>query len=282
MRSLKYIDKQHMVNLFGIKNGYVFSYLKNGYSKTTTRDMILEATGIDIYSNPDYNLSQERCIRKIWDECDDVTNGKLLKVLLDYFDTICDWSLSHSEEVSYKRLRVLEKELLSSNIEVPDSYNDDLQLIHSDIQKNITNGTPELVLDRLHTFATKYFRMLCTEHNISTKLQNGGDVALHSLVGNLAKWYETNLYFESDFCVIAIKNAISVFEKFNDIRNNHSAAHANIILNKIEAEYVVGMIADTLMFIDKIEKCKKESTEQALPWDNGIIYYNYGEEKLPF
>lgn len=47
--------------------------------------MIYAATGIDIYKNTEYDMSQERCIRKIWDECDDYTVGKLLKIMLDYY-----------------------------------------------------------------------------------------------------------------------------------------------------------------------------------------------------
>lgn len=48
MSNLTYIDKECMANFFGFKNGYIFTFLKNGYNKTNTRNMILEATLIGI------------------------------------------------------------------------------------------------------------------------------------------------------------------------------------------------------------------------------------------
>ena len=92
MSSLSYVEKERIASFLGFRNGYIFSFLKNGYNKTNTRNMILEATGIDIYNNPDYNLSQERCVRKIWEEYDDYTVGKLLKIMLDYYVAVSDWA----------------------------------------------------------------------------------------------------------------------------------------------------------------------------------------------
>ena len=46
---------------------------------------------------------------------------------------------------------------------------------------------------------------------------------------------------------------ISLFAKYNDIRNDNSYAHPNDVLNKAEAEYVVKTMLSTLQFIMKIE-----------------------------
>ncbi len=68
MSSLSYVEKERMTRFFGIEHGYVFTYFsKRGYNKTKTRDLIFEASGIDIYANQDFDMSQERCIRAIWD-----------------------------------------------------------------------------------------------------------------------------------------------------------------------------------------------------------------------
>ena len=80
MSSLTYTERERIARFLGFKGGYVFTFLKSGYTKTNTRDMIYAATGIDIYKNTEYDMSQERCIRKIWDECDDYTVGKLLEI----------------------------------------------------------------------------------------------------------------------------------------------------------------------------------------------------------
>lgn len=258
-----------MAKFFGIKNGYVFSFLKSGYNKTNTRDIILEATGIDIYSNADYDMSQERCIRKIWDECDDYTVGKLLKVMLDYYDAVADWSREQKEIYDYNQLRELEKRLMQNPVSIPAAATDTLKLVKEDIERNCNNNTPELALDRLHTFSTEFFRSVCKKHGIGTEDDRGNEYPLQSLVGRLKNWYAENHYFDSDFSVVAVQNTINIFDKFNAIRNDQSAAHPNEVLNKAEAMYAVRIVAETLTFIDKIERIKDAgAATPRLPWDD--------------
>ena len=149
-----------------------------------------------------------------------------------------------------------------------------------DIEENIKNDKPELVVDRLHTFASEYLRNLCHTHSIETTDSKGNEYPLHSLAGMLKKWYVDNAYFDSEFAVVAIQNSINLFDKFNGIRNDNSAAHPNDLLSKAEAEYAVRIIANTLTFLDKCEKSKIKKV-QTLPWDGGVLYIAPDEE-LPF
>ena len=36
MSTLTFVEKERMANFFGIKGGFVFSFLKNGYNKTSS------------------------------------------------------------------------------------------------------------------------------------------------------------------------------------------------------------------------------------------------------
>jgi len=257
MSTLSYVDKERMANYFGFKSGYVFTFLKNGYNKTNTRNIILEACGIDIFHDEEYDMSQERCIRKIWDEKDDYTNGQLLKVMLDYYMTVANWSWDWKDEQDYNYLRDLEKTLCSGrNIGLPPVDKYDMKLLQRDIDHNIAANTPELVLDRLHTFSTQYIRDVSNKHGISIKNDKGENFSIDTMVVNLKNYYKDSDYFSSEFCIVAIQNSINIFAKFNVIRNNHSFSHPNPILDKIEAEYAVRIVADTLAFIDKIENAK--------------------------
>ena len=268
MSSLTYVQKEQMANFFGIKGGYVFTFLKNGYNKTNTRGIILEATGVDIYSNPAFDMSQERCIRKIWDDFDDYSVGKLLKVMLDYYETVAEWSWEQREISIFNSLRELEKRLLQNPVAVPSVENDTLKLVKEDIERNCNNNTPELALDRLHTFSTEFFRSVCRKHNITTTDDRQNALPLQSLVGRLKNWYAENHYFDSEFTIVAIQNTINIFDRFNAIRNNQSAAHPNEMLNRAESMYVVRIVAETLTFIDSIEKIKdEEAMQNRLPWD---------------
>ena len=146
-----------------------------------------------------------------------------------------------------------------STLSLPQSSDDALQTLLNDIDHNIKQNTPELVLDRLHTFSCKFIRQICCENCISVKDNKGDFYPLHSLIGMLAKKYAENKYFESDFVVTSLKMNISIFEKYNSIRNNQSYAHDNDVLNKMEAEFVVKTIANFLCFINKIEESRKKS-----------------------
>lgn len=129
-----------------------------------------------------------------------------------------------------------------------------LQTVELPKEENIKNDKPELVVDRLHTFASEYLRNLCHTHSIETTDSKGNEYPLHSLAGMLKKWYVDNAYFDSEFAFVAIQNSINLFDKFNGIRNDNSAAHPNDLLSKAEAEYAVRIIANTLTFLDKCEK----------------------------
>ena len=154
-----------------------------------------------------------------------------------------------------------------AKIVLPQPEDDTLQIILEDIEHNIKLGTPELCLDRLHTFSTKYIRRVCEKHNISTVDDKGKNQPLHSLVGMLTKAYKQNDCLDSDFALVALKNSISIFSAFNDIRNNRSFAHDNQVLNKIEAEYVIKVVSDTLLFIDNLEQIHEPPKNTDIDYD---------------
>ncbi len=261
MSTLTYVEKEQMAKFFGIEGGYAFIFLKKGYNKTNTRNIILEATGIDIYQNPEYNMSQEKCIRKIWDECDNYTVGCLLKTMLDYYLSVSDWDWSSHEEITYESLRELEKRLIDNSVVIPVIEGETFKTIKEDIERNCRHNTPELALDRLHNFSTQYLRRIWSKHSIDTHDEQGKELPIHSLAGKLKNWYKTNHYFDSDFSVVAIQNSIIIFDKYNEIRNDQSAAHPNEILNKVEAMFAVKIICEILTFIEKIEQIKDSENE---------------------
>lgn len=269
MATLSFIEKQTICRLFGIEGGYIFSYWQNkGYNKNTTRGLLLDACGIDIYNDKDYQgLSQQKCIEKIWQNCSPQMVAKMLDTFCSYFEFRMGADRWADEDYQdYTAIQEISKRLRSiDSIELPKQEQGDLSLIVRDIEKNIDAGTPELAIDRLHTFATQFFRDVCQSHGIPTKDDKGMQYSLEGNVARLKKWYADNDYFESEFCVVALQNTINIFAKFNEIRNEKSAAHPNPLLTKVEAEYAVKVIADTLIFIDKNEK-QKNTEMQELPY----------------
>ncbi len=282
MGVLSFIEKQTIYRLFGISDGYIFKYWtdRGTYNKNTTHQLILDSCGIDIYKDKPYkDLSQQKCVERIWATDNPQLIANLLVSLSEYFCFAMGTDFWSDEDgYDYRQVEEIIKRLRSmQTVSLPQQETFDLKLILSDIEGNINAGKPELVIDRLHTFATKYIREICQSHSIPIADEKGDHYSLDALVAKLKTWYEQENYFESEFSVVAIRNSINTFAKYNDLRNNRSAAHPNQLLQTAEAEYAVKIVADTLMFIDKIENGVKKT----LPWGNGQLYLDTDGE-LPF
>ena len=283
MAYLTYIEKETIRRLFGISDGFVFKYWSDQgkYNKTKTKELIYDACGINIYDDEGYKgLSQEKCIKKIWDEGSPQIIANLLETLSEYFCFAMgtDW-WSDEDSYDYKQVQDIITRLKGmSPVDLPTNQTPEtLTIILEDIESNLLSQKPELVIDRLHTFSCEYLRGLCAKHNIITVDAKGNQQPTHSLVGMLQKWYRDNQYCDSQFALTAIKSSISLFENFNHVRNDHSAAHPNHLLSKAEAEYVVRIVSDTLNFLDKIENIHEEKETS---WGDGMLFDLDGE--LPF
>ena len=139
------------------------------------------------------------------------------------------------------------------NVDLPDKHGEDWDTLSEDINQALARNEPTLVLDRLHTFSVKFFREICENNWIETKNDKGELYPLHSLVGMLTKHYKKNNVFQSEFAEQALKSSISLFDTYNKIRNEHSYAHDNTILNNEEAILVVKIMAATISFVDELE-----------------------------
>ena len=70
MSDLTFRDKSLIADVLEFDGGYVFTMLKNyeSINKTTIRNIIYGASGIDIYVDPRYkDLGQQKCLEKIWE-----------------------------------------------------------------------------------------------------------------------------------------------------------------------------------------------------------------------
>lgn len=118
----------------------------------------------------------------------------------------------------------------------------------TDLQRTLEKDKPEAALDRLHTYCMKYFAYLLSQRSIKCTDKE----ALHARFGKYRNCLlaETNLQEISD---LAMKSAISVLEKFNDVRNSRSFAHDSVILEHQEARYVFDIVTALLRFIHSYE-----------------------------
>jgi hypothetical protein len=259
MSNLTFREKAEFENIFNMSSGYVLDLSNTGFSR-----FIREVIGIDIYQGPGYEdyCSKSNKLRQIWDNEPDALVGKLLDELLSYLEENSNIFKGKRDKETIIKLRLITHRLMeNTSIVLPSLTEETLQTLITDINNALLRNTPTLVLDRLHTFSIKYLRNLCVEKEIPIENDRGISYPLHSLIGNLNNYYVKNNIFQSEFITTALKYSISVFEKFNDIRNNKSFAHDNEVLNTLEAEFVVKAMSNFLTFIDRIEKIQNKKSE---------------------
>ena len=264
MSDLTLREKSQLEKIFGMKEGYVLDFSNNSFQY-----FVAESININIYEDEGYTeySSKANKLRQIWREEPDHVVGKLIHDLLDkiYDDTPgeafeghYDWGhyIPSELEELFSFCRNTEKRLLlgDSIIEFPDVDDVNLNIILSDIKTSLNDDTPELVLDRLHTFTTRFLRNVCSKYKIETKNNAGVNLPIHSLMGMLKGYYIENDIIDSTFTIEALKINISLIDKYNNVRNNESFAHDNDVMNKIEAKYAVKTITNLLILIDEIEK----------------------------
>ena len=121
-------------------------------------------------------------------------------------------------------------------------------------------------------------RFALIDNGITVTDDKGANFPLHSLVGMLRKKYEHDGIFQSSFTLTAIQNSISLFDKYNFVRNNQSYAHDNEVLGTMEAEFAVRIMADLLTFIDKAESYRKRYRKKRIT-RRFLTMYSRSKEK---
>lgn len=268
MSNLSSLEKLKLEKFFEMSGGYVFDF-----SNRTFQEFIKDNCGIDIY-NQKYEYesgSKANRLREFWNKEPNHNVGKLICDLLDYWKaqkqiraqdiTAVEQNLCNE---CYKIADRLKKESTVESIEAIQPYagDKDFSLLAKSIRESIDNNEPEAALDRLHTYAVKYIRLLCDKHGITYDK----DTPLHSLFGGYVKFLLQNKMIESEMTERILKSSISILESFNTVRNNQSFAHDNPILNYNESLLIFNNIASAIKFIETIENGEEnKKTERSEP-----------------
>jgi len=238
MSDLSSIEKLKLEKLFEVGSGYVLDF-----SNRTFQEFILDNVGIDIYdSEYDYaSGSKANRLRAFWNKESNYLVSKLVSDLLEHWRTKKLLNLQDIRQAEQdlfdecqKIAERLKQDSTVEHIEAIQPYSDDRDffLLAKSIREGIQRNEPEAELDRLHTYVVKYTRQLCDKHGIVYNK----NTPLHSLFGGYAKCLRQNNMVESEMTERILKSSISIMESFNKVRNEHSFAHDNPILNYNETQ----------------------------------------------
>jgi hypothetical protein len=129
-----------------------------------------------------------------------------------------------------------------------------LEELIGSIERDIAADRPAAALDRLHTYCAKKFGHLLDKRTITWSR----DEPLHSRVGKYVKAVHAERPLQ-EMTLQILKNAIGVFDKFNQVRNNQSLAHDNDLLHKAEARFIFDSVSAVLRFVKSVDAARFEN-----------------------
>jgi hypothetical protein len=252
MVSLKRSDIGIFDDAFDMHSGYVLNF-----SDRTMAELFEDEFGIEIHQEKyGFNgTSKAKHLRALIQTEDEYTVAKVMRALWQYRASLLRYQ-NRSPETDALKTRFFD---LVSRIEgggaaprtdaLERSKRDEtLEELIAAIERDIAANKPAAALDRLHTYCMKKFAHLLDERGIAWDRND----PLQSRVGKYVKALEA----ERDIREITrriIKSAISVFEQFNDVRNDRSLAHDNDLIDKAEARFIFDAISAFLRFVKTIE-----------------------------
>ncbi|PTQ77417.1 abortive infection Abi-like protein [Nitrosomonas oligotropha] len=255
MSDLSSIEKKKLERALGMSSGYVLQF-----SNRTFEDFFAEICGVEIYDEK-YNFnsgSKANRMRAFWEIESNYLVSRILIALREEWSEYAGYSALPPPEDFNKIIQRLSSSIPVPEINAirPNSDDKDFESLAKAVRESIERNEPEAGLDRLHTFLIKYFRTLCEKH----KLDTSRDKPLHSLVGEYMKVIKTKGLIESEITERILKSTISIMEAFNTIRNEHSFAHVNKVLNYNESLLIFSHVTSSVRFIETIESAKVENT----------------------
>ena len=273
MSDLTSIEKMKIEKYLGMESGYVLDF-----SNRTFQEFILENTGLDIYDDKyDYaSGSKANRLRAFWKEEPNHIVGKLLKDFVEYWEArkLINYSSQRDDDTALKDevLKIASRLTENSPVENIDAIKPitdekNFATLANTIRESIYKNQPELALDRLHTFVTKYIRELCNRHGVVCDRSK----PLHSIFGEYIKKLKEKGAIQSVMAERILKMSISILESFNDVRNNQSFAHDNSLLNYNESVLIFNNVSSTIRFIESIEKTldiEERKGEIDTEWDD--------------
>ncbi|WP_332060584.1 hypothetical protein [Bartonella sp. CB74] len=112
------------------------------------------------------------------------------------------------------------------------------------------------MLNTLHTYFERYVRKICKKHDIEVYDVKGKKKEKKPLYVIYEKYVETlknGKYLDSSMTERIMEFNVEVMGKFNNVRNYHSLAHDNQLLNEDESQLITYYIISLMQFIITLE-----------------------------
>ena len=250
MSDLNFMEKSRLEKLLGMGSGYVLNF-----SNRTFQDFVADSVRLDIYCGKYDHASSSKAnlLRKFWAVEPNHVVGKLVGDLVELAreqsdNRDCDTLLEECRKVAERLRQGAPVEALEAISE--ELTEKDFEVLVNSIRSSLDDNKPEAGLDRLHTFVTKVLRHICEKRKITISK----DKPLHSLLGEYVKKMKDSGTIETQMTERILKSSIANLEAFNSVRNDHSFAHDNPILNYDESLLIFNNVVSAIRFIQALER----------------------------
>lgn len=256
MANLGGMDRLKLERLLGMGGGYVLDFSNRDFG-----EFVSGSTGRSIFHEryAQESGSKAHRLRAFWRIEPDPVVAKLVGDLLDH-GVACGHIDVIGDEGLVKQCYALVERLKTPDIHMADvealslaAQSLECESLFKHVQHAIATNELSAGLDRLHAFSIHFFRNLCSDCGINTP----SDKPLQSLAGEYVKHLRETDQIGSLMAERILRNSISVFDAFNDVRNNQSLAHANQPLDHDESHLIFGYVLNTLQFMQSIEKRRR-------------------------
>lgn len=237
---------------FDMHSGYVLNFSDRTFAEFFEDEFSIEIEDEKYYSN---GSSKAKRLRAFFETEEPFLVSKVARRLWEVRQDIPKYKQDSEEyrSVESRFFSLIEKiegggQVLSTDAIEAFQRDQSLEELIAGIDRDIAADKPAAALDRLHTYCMKKFAHLLDKHGVSC----GRDDPLHSRVGKYVKVVESKTVLR-EMTKRAIKSSISVFDSFNDVRNNRSFAHDSEIVDHAEAKYIFESVSALLRLFKSIE-----------------------------
>ena len=243
-------------NALGMGSGYVLNFSDRTFSVFFDQDFGIDIDGDRYRLQGDSKARRLRCFFTVENE---TVVSRVLRRLWEYRETVqperrgLPDNVADDEALKTRFFAVIERLEGAEQVACIDAIDrfeqsETLEELVGAIERDINANRPAAALDRLHTYSMKKFGHLLDARGVAWDRSE----PLQSRVGKYVRSLREERPLHEITLQIA-KNAIGVFEKYNDVRNRGSLAHDNALPGPAEARFIYDGITALLRFVKSIE-----------------------------
>ncbi len=243
-----------------MESGYVLDF-----SNRTMKEWFEEEIGVNIEDErycSQGNSKAQRLRRFIEIEPGPIV-ARMLDRLWEYRENYSQYTSSGNRQEEREWLvrltQSLYNQLDDNGLQTPSLFAEDatLEMLVKSIKRYLDSGDFGSCIDRIHTYCMKRTAQVLSDrgHSVDQK------TPLHSRFGEYRKLLQSEEGL-SEMTNEIMKNMTNIFQRFNDIRNNSSLAHDNVLIEEKEARLIVSTMLAILRFIDEVEAQRSAGTSE--------------------